>query len=57
MKRKIIITLSSAKYGMEEFKYDTEGEALEGLIRLYKNCKRYYKLDKEPRIITIKIGE
>jgi hypothetical protein len=54
--RQITITLSSEKYGREEFIYTTEGDALAGLIRLYKQCKEYYKKDKVERSLTIKIG-
>lgn len=52
----LIIYLQSDKYGREEFKYDTEAEALAGLIRLYKNCQKQFRKDKIERTLSLKIG-
>lgn len=53
---KINVTLSSERYGTETFTYKTEAEALEGVIRLYKNCQKHFKIDRVPRTLSVQIG-
>jgi hypothetical protein len=50
------VKLYSFEYGAELFKYDTEAEALEGMRRLKKDCRKETKKDGIEREICY-LGE
>lgn len=49
-----VVNMSSDVYGSEDFRYETEGEALDGLRRLAKSGLD--KRDGVERIFTIRRG-